>query len=114
MKVKLAVLVNNQALQTLMEQPMPSATAFRVVKAIKSVGTELEAFDETRKKLIEKYGEDGEISETSKGWKKFVEEYNSLINEEVDIEVKKIKASSLAKAEISPSDLLALEWLLDE
>ena len=48
------------------------------------------------------------------GWEKFVKEYEELVNEEVKIDAKKIKASSLSKVEMSAKDLLSLDWLIEE
>ena len=48
MKVKLAMLVGNEALQKLVDAPMPTATSFRVAKAVKEVQKELEVFEEQR------------------------------------------------------------------
>ena len=56
MKVKLAMLVGNEALQKLVDAPMPTATSFRVAKAVKEVQKELEVFEEQRQALIKKYG----------------------------------------------------------
>jgi len=39
---------------------------------------------------------------------------NKLLAEKVSIKAEKIKSESLSKVEISPSDLLALEWIVDE
>lgn len=118
MKVKLAMLVGNEALQKLVDAPMPTATSFRVAKAVKEVQKELEVFEEQRQALIKKYGtEDSdknlEIKPESKNWEKFINDYNELVNEEVDLNITKIDASSLSKVEMSAKDLLMLEWLID-
>lgn len=118
MKIQLGMLVQNEALKELVNQPMPSATAFRISMAVKAVQPHLEAFEEARTKMIEKYGTDGEngkeMKEDNKNWEKFVNEYNSLVNEEVDIKIKKVKASALSKVEIKPAHLMSLEWLIEE
>ena len=54
MKVKLAMLVGNEALQKLVDAPMPTATSFRVAKAVKEVQKELEVFEEQRQALLGK------------------------------------------------------------
>ena len=119
MKVKLAFLVQNEALGKLVEAPMPFATSYRVSKVVSSVQAELDTFEKTRQSMLEKYGtktEEGnyEIKPESKNWEKFVKEYEELINEEVKIDAKKIKASSLSKVEMSAKDLLSLDWLIEE
>ena len=56
MKVKLAFLVQNEALQKLVEEPMDALTSFRIGKTVLSVQSELETFEKTRQSMLEKYG----------------------------------------------------------
>ena len=115
MKIKLGVLVSSvEPLGKLMQHPMPAATAFRCSKVLKTVQTELESYEEARKKLIEEHGEDGEITPESKSWDSFVIDMNKLLEEEVKIDIKTIKSETLSKVEIAPADLLVLEWLIKE
>lgn len=120
MKVKLAFLVQNEALQKLVEEPIDALTSFRIGKAVSSVQSELETFEKTRQSMLEKYGtktENGEgleIKPESKNWKKFVTEYEELVNEEVEIDAKKVKISALKQVKMSPKDLLSLGWLIEE
>ena len=115
MKVELGKIVaSSEPLGKLMQEKTPIATSFRLAKVLKSVQGELETYDETRKKLIEELGKDGEIKQDSPNFEKFIEEMNKLLAEKVSIKAEKIKSESLSKVEISPSDLLALEWIIDE
>ena len=115
MKLKLAVLVqSSEPLSKLMNNPMPSATAFKCAKVLKAVSSELEAYEEARKKAIETHGKDGEISEKSKNWDKFVKELNELLATDVKLDVEKVKSENLSKVEVSPTDLIALDWLIEE
>ena len=58
--------------------------------------------------------EDGEIKPDSKNWDQFVVDMNKMLEEEVKLDAKVIKSENLSKVEISPSDLVALEWLIKE
>ena len=114
-KIKLSMLVgSSEPLGRLMTQPMPSATAFRCAKTLKSVQSEIEAFEEARKNLIEQHGKDGEIKPKDKGWDKFIAGYEELMETEVKIDTEKIKEENLSKVEISPADILALDWIIEE
>tara|TARA_Y100000361_G_scaffold17424_1_gene13598 strand:- start:10216 stop:10572 length:357 start_codon:yes stop_codon:yes gene_type:complete len=114
-KTKLANLVNSvEPLSKLMQKPMPSATAFRCAKLLKAVEAELQIYDEQRKKLIEKYGEDDKVDPESKNWDKFVEEMNGLLAEDVSLSATKVKEENLSKIEISPADIMNLSWLIKE
>ena len=115
MKVELGKIVaSSEPLGKLMQEKTPIATSFRLAKVLKAVKAELEVYDETRKKLIEELGKDGEIKQDSKNFDKFVEEMNKLLAEKVSVKADKIKSESPSKVEISPSDLLALEWIIVE
>jgi len=115
MKVKVAQLVgSSEPLGKLMTQPMPSATAFRCAKTLKAVQAELESYDEARKNLIEQHGKDGEIKPKDKGWDKFIKGMEELMETEVKIDAEKIKEENLSKVEISPADILALDWIIEE
>lgn len=120
MKVKLAFLVQNEALNKLVDKPMDALTSFRIGKTVSSVQSELEAFEKTRQSLLEKYGTktaDGEgleIKPEHKNWKHFVKEYEELVNEEVELDAKKIKISALKEVKMSAKDLIALDWLIEE
>ena len=45
MKVKLAFLVQNEALNKLVDKPMDALTSFRIGKTVASVQSELETFE---------------------------------------------------------------------
>ena len=115
MKVKVAQLVgSSEPLGKLMTQPMPSATAFRCAKTLKAVQAELESYEEARKNLIEQHGKDGEIKPEDKGWDKFIAGMEELMETEVKVDAEKIKEENLSKVEISPADILALDWIIEE
>ena len=115
MKLTLGTIVGSQEpIGKLMTATMPISTAFRLSSILKKVQGVLETYDENRKTLIEKHGENGEITPESKNFKKFVEEMNELLGTETKKKKKKIDQSSLSKVEIAPADLIALEWLIKE
>tara|TARA_R110002020_G_scaffold372202_2_gene583698 strand:+ start:757 stop:1104 length:348 start_codon:yes stop_codon:yes gene_type:complete len=115
MKLKLGQIVgSSEPLGKLMNSSVPISTAFRLSSILKKVQGVLETYDESRKVLIEKHGENGEIKPESKNFNKFVDEMNELLETETKLDVEKIEQSSLSKVEITPSDLLALEWLIKE
>ena len=59
-------------------------------------------------------GEALEIKPEHKNWKHFVKEYEELVNEEVELDAKKIKISALKEVKMSAKDLIALDWLIEE
>jgi len=115
----LSELINStEALSRLMQQPMKAKASFRLAKTVKQVQPHIEAFEETRTKIVEQYGKkNGEgfvIDPESKGWKKYVNELEDVLKEEIKLNVKKITLASIAQAEITAADAIILEWLVDE
>ena len=117
--MKLSELINStDALGRLMTQPMKAKASFRLAKAIKQVQPHIEAFDETRNKLVEQHGKkNGEgftIDPESKKWKKYVNELSGVLKEEMELKVKKVTLASISQAEMTAADALTLDWLIDE
>lgn len=116
MKITVGDIVNaTNALGRLMAQPMKAKASYRLAKAVKHIQPTLDAFNDTRSKLVEKYADkDGEIKPDDKNFDKWVEELQEVLDEEIDIEVKQVTLASISQAEISGSDMMALDWLIKD
>lgn len=117
MKIKLKdLIVSSNAIQKLAATPLNVKIAFRLKRILKQVTSELETFESARKELCEKYGTlEGDRYEFEPDEKlKFEEEFNQLMEEEVEIKFDRFSEDSLASVEFAASDLLALEWLFIE
>ena len=117
--MKLSEIINStDALGRLMTQPMKAKASFRLAKAIKQVQPHIEAFDETRSKLVEQHGKkNGEgftINPESKEWKKYIDELSGVLKEDIELQVKKVTLASISQAEMTAADALVLGWLVDE
>lgn len=124
MKININININQllnsiPALDVLFQQPVRAQTAFRLKMLTKEVNGLLETFNQTRLALCSKYGtltEDGtEFDfENADNKRKFEEEYQELLNADVELQFEPMSVSSLGDALLSPIHLESLEWLIIE
>ena len=115
MKVKIGTIVSTaEPITRLMTEKMAISVAFKLKQTLALLQEQIKTYDETRVELINKHGKDGEIKPESKNFNKFVNEMEELLATEVKLDVEKISQSDLNKIEITPADLMALEWLIEE
>ena len=104
------------SLQKLLSQDIPVKTSFKLTKWIKTLNPEYESFEESRKKLFEKYGTkniEGNLEIKPEKAVIFNKEFKELLKIEVDVKLDKIKLEDLGeKIEISPLDLSNLVEIL--
>ena len=118
MRIQLLNLVNSQtSLNKIIEQDLPAVTAFRLGKLAKAVKEELASIEETRVKLIQKYGEkeDGTWKVNKNNEVDFHKEMTALFNEEVELNCDPIKVSDLGENFLlSAVDVANLDVLISE
>lgn len=125
MKMKLLQLINaERALGTLGNtKGLSSITAYRISKNIKAILEEIKTYNDTRTKMCEEYADkakDGKpiikdnkyIMSTEKEIK-LNEELGKLLDEDVDIQIKKVTLEDINKAGLSPLELDSIEFMLD-
>lgn len=102
---------------------LPFKTALSIAKSIKEIDEILQVYENKRKELINKYGEkdeNGELVIKDDNVKltnrtAFVNEFNTLAMEDVDIEIKKISVDDLENVtSLTPSDINNISFLLEE
>lgn len=102
---------------------LPFKVAFSLAKDIKEIDEALTVYENKRKELINKYGEkddngelvikDDSVKLTDRA--AFVNEFNALAMEDVDIEIKKISVDDLKNVtSLTPSDINNISFLLKE
>lgn len=116
MKVTISQLVAaDAALAELREAKLPAVTAMQVVLVINAIKTPMQAFQEAYNKLIADTGkprEDDPSRYDVTDITKYRSESQDLMAQEVDISLDK-KIANLGSAELKPSTILALDWLID-
>lgn len=128
--MKLLEIINSQS--TLAElnncKGLSSVTAYRIAKNIKLVNEELKVYNDQRIKLLENLAnkdEDGkpiikaengtqEYDLTDENKLKLQEEVNKLLEEEINMDIKKVSLEQLDGAGLSPAQLSTIEYMLEE
>lgn len=99
----------------LLDKPLPVKAAWNLNKLVKAFDKELSDIEEFRVGLIKKLGqtgEDGNIKVPDDKMKDFVDGFNELLSQEVDVEFEPLPIDALgADATISAKDMMALEKL---
>lgn len=107
-------------------QGMPSVVAYRIGKNIKALDNELQTYDETRTKMLtEAANKDDEgksiIVEATRQYdipkdklEDVYEEIEKLQNEEVNVEFKKVSVEDLTKADLTPKELMQIDFMLED
>lgn len=130
MKIKMAKIVifmESNSKKTLEESPMPASTGFRISRIIAKVEPDYQTFNEKRQELLKTYcktDKDGNLKpdknggiqfKSEKDAKKFSEELSPVLDEEINLDVSKVKLSSLSKVNtLSPQDFLVCDWFIEE
>jgi len=97
---------------------LPMKQLYDCAKLLKRTQPELEAFNETRGKLVEQFGEHDEeakgtvVKPDTPGMEKFVEKYAELCASEITLETSKLDLSAIPDSVVTglnPGDLMLLE-----
>ena len=120
-KIKLNDVVNaTETLNKIMQQSFKGSLAFKIARLARELDKEMQTFNTERQKIIQKYGEkdeNGELKIDEKGLVKFSktnlkeinEEFNSLLDTDLEINVDKLPIDSIDNFEITPQEMLQIE-----
>ena len=114
-----------EAINKLLDAPLKARTAFRLGKLSKELSPHFETYEKVRQELLEKFGTkvesddgspEGSVQYTfSNGTaEKFQTELMAMLEEKVDVKVRKIKIAELNGVDLTARDMMALEWLIAE
>ena len=112
-----------EAINKLLDAPLKARTAFRLGRLSKELSPHFETYEKVRQELLEKFGEkvdsdeeNGQIQYNFANGtaEKFQTELIAMLEEKVDVKVRKIKVAELNGANLTARDMLALEWLIAE
>ena len=110
-------------LKELAEKPFKGAMTFKIVRLIRELDKEIASFEEARNKIADTYAErdengnyvivDNSIKIQEDKIQQCNEELISLMNTIVEINAEKIPAFALNDIDISPSQAMAIEELIE-
>lgn len=115
MKVKLGNITNSlDAVRVIVSAKMPCTKSYALAKLVKAMDAELAAFEEVKNNAILKFSSDGNKVDDDK-IELFVAEVNELLKVDIELPDVSLSAQDLedSKVEISASDILRLDWLLN-
>ncbi|MCD2348480.1 DUF1617 family protein [Clostridium guangxiense] len=117
------ILESINTLKVVAQKQMPVKVSYAIAKNISKIDAELKIYEKERKKLIDKYAEkdkDNKIISNKEGqikfkdqtaWDKDIEE---LLSIETDIEIHKFKFDLLNGVQMSPAELQAIDYMIEE
>jgi len=120
-KIKLSDIVNaTETFNKIMQQSFKGSLAFKIARLARELDKEMQTFNEERQKIIQKYGnkdENGELIIDENGNIKFDnadlieinQEFNSLLETELEINADKLPMDSIDNFEITPKEMLNIE-----
>jgi hypothetical protein len=116
MTIKLTIgelLDSVSAMQALLEVPMPAATAFKVKMIAKQMNEAIEPAREAIEERRQEYIDDENQLKPDKReeWEAEIEE---LVTDEIVLRGETVNISALGTAEIRPTVLFALDWLIND
>lgn len=126
MTITLKNIVDSQeAMRNLSNQQLRGRVAFKVARLLKKLESELQVFNDTRIKLIEKYAkrdENGDfvLNEKSEyqfdqnNANAFIEEMNKLLIEPIQIDANPISIEDIEELDFTPSEMAMLEPFMEE
>lgn len=124
MKLSNQKLIENiQKLSGVAQKQLPVKVSYAISKNISKIESELKTYDKERQKLIEKYAEKDEKGKAiadEKGQIKFKDkdgwdkDIKALLDIENEIEVHKFSINELNGFNISPVELQAIDYMIDE
>jgi len=114
-----------EAINKLLDAPLKARTAFRMSKLSKELQPHFETYEKVRQELLEKFGTkvesdddtpEGQVQYTFANGtaEKFQKELIAMLEEKVDVKVRKVKLNELNGSELTARDMMALEWLIAE
>lgn len=103
------------SLKDLADKDVNIRIGIALAKNIKEFNEVLEVYNESRRKLFEKYGEtiDDRILITEENTEVFNKEHKELLEQEVDVTINMIKVDELENVNIKTSTLMSLDWLIE-
>lgn len=118
MKLKLSQLQDSlEGLTGIGSMKLKAQTAFRVSRILKSIEDPLKTLEETRADLLKRVGEEDPEKPgvfkiiDAETWQ---QEIKALMEQEVEINVQKLKLADFGDAEAEPRWFAPLDWCIEE
>jgi|GEM_PF-5186324 len=118
MNVKLKVILEAApVLQKVSSFSLPAKVSYNIMRNTRKIEHELKPFEETRLKLVDKFGtvgDDGRTKVTPENMELFYKEVATMLEEDVDIDIRLIKINDLQDVKLSPNEIQYIEFMLEK
>ena len=118
------IITNNNLFREIHSKPMPARTAFKVARLIRELDKENEMFDKQRIDIVTRYAkrdENGDMVEENNQvlidddkMQQFQDEFNALLDTEVEVNAEKLDIEDLGDIELTPKQIINLEKFINE
>lgn len=101
------------ALGRVQRERLAAPVAFRLARVVRAMQAEARAFQETRKALVARYADEaGQVPAECR--EELGGELESLLAEEIELDLPRITEAELASIEMTVEEALALAWMIGE
>jgi len=109
----------------LAQQPIKMRVAYNIARIIREVENEMKIFEETRRKLFDKYGEkdengellinaDGNITITPENISLYNNEIQEVLNTSITLNAEKLNIEDLENIELTPNQVYLINAFINE
>jgi len=115
MKVKLGQIYNSvKDINSLMEKELPIKCSYKLSKNADVLSKEIQKIEDKRLELVNKYKEKPEDTKISdEKMSQFIQEFNNLLNTEIEIELQTINIEDFGNINLSASILSSIKFFVD-
>jgi sulfatase maturation enzyme AslB (radical SAM superfamily) len=118
MKLKIKEVLEGMAvLQKVINCSLPAKVSYNIMRNLKKVEHELKPFEESRLRLVQKYGkpdDDGKVSVTDENISEFYKEVSSLLDEEVEVDIRQIGIEQLEGVNLTPNEIQFIDFIIEK
>ncbi len=118
MKVSLGeIYMSASVMNKLIDVSLPAKLSFRLVRVMRDLNDALKHLEEERTKLIKKYGNDsgdGNITVSEEQKEQFLQEFNDLLSEEIEINWEQIDPDSMGNTPLTVGDIAKISFLFKQ
>lgn len=109
----------------LAQQPIKMRVAYNIARIIREIENEMKLFEETRRKLFDKYGEkdengellinaDGNITITPENISLYNNEIQEVLNTSITLNAEKLNIEDLENIELTPNQVYLINAFINE
>lgn len=111
--------------RNLAQQPIKMRVAYNIARIIREIENEMKLFEETRRKLFDKYGEkdengellinaDGNITITPENISLYNNEIQEVLNTSITLNAEKLNIEDLENIELTPNQVYLINAFINE